>query len=209
MFKKMAISHNLYDVYSEEEYHRKCDINPTVMKELESSSAIQRDGYVYPVYANNVPFVSPGVKNYGIVLQYNHPQTEEEKKEYNSDNIIDFGNVTDCADMIRKTAEIQDADQSMLTKVNNITEFVEKEEDTPEFRLLKRALNQKGIDISAYKHRFSTEFSNDLRILTQCNSITFNKLRTIANAVDIDVELIMRDKPGCVNPIGEELRVKL
>lgn len=209
MFKKMAISRNLYDVYSEEEYNHKYNINPSTMRELESSSAIQRGEYVYPVISTNAPFVSPGVKNYGVVLQYNHPQTETEKEEYSSKHLIDFSHVTDCADMIRKTAEIQAADQSVLTKVNNITEFVEKEEDTPEFRLLKQALNQKCIDINSYKHRFESEFSNDLRILTQCNSITFNKLRTIANAVDMEVELVIKDKPGCANPIGEELRVKI
>jgi hypothetical protein len=34
-------------------------------------------------------------------------------------------------------------------------------------------------------------------------------MKAIAEASDIEVELIMRDKPGCANPIGEELRATI
>lgn len=206
----MPINRTLYDVFSEEEYNHRFNNQPEAMRELESSSAIEKGDYVYPLQNKNLPYTSPGVKNYGPVLVYTPPQTEEEKEIYSKKNMIDFeNNINSCADMIQRTAELQAAEQSILLKKGNITEFIVKDSDTPEFKLLKQALSQKNVDINSYKHRFQSEFSNDLRILTQSNSITFNKLRSIANATDIEVELVIRDKPGCVNPIGEELRTTI
>lgn len=207
MFKKMPINRTLYDVYDENEYNKRFNTQPQAMRDLESSSAVLKGDYVYPLQNPKLTYITPGVKNYGSVLEYQHPQTEEDKQMYNKSNMIDFdNNKTGCAGMIQRTAELAAAEHSILLKKDNVAEFVIREEDTPEFKLLKQALTQKNVDINSYKHRFQSEFSNDLRILTQSNSITFNKLRTIANATDIEVEIIIRDKPGCVNPIGEELR---
>lgn len=203
----MPINRSFYDVYDEREYNNRFNSQPSSMRELEPSSAIVKNDYVYPLQNPKTMYMSPGVKNYGPVLVYKHPETEEEKTIYSKNNMIDFeNNIHSCADMIKRTAELTAAEQSVLLKKGNVTEFIIKEEDSPEFKLLKKALNQKSVDINSYKHRFQSEFSNDLRILTQGNSITFNKLRTIANATDMEVEVIIRDKQGCVNPIGEELR---
>ena len=210
MFKKMPIGRTLYDVFTEDDYNKRFNTQPNAMRDLEQNSAIEKGNYVYPLQNPQTSYITPGVKNYGPVLEYHHPQTEEEKNTYNKSNMIDFeNNIHGCADMIQRTAELQAAEQSILLKKGNITEFVVKDDDTPEFKLLKQALTQKNVDITSYKHRFQSEFSNDLRILTQQNSITFNKLRAIAGATDMEVEIIIRDKPGCVNPIGEELRTTI
>lgn len=210
MFKKMPINRTLYDVYDENEYNKRFNAQPQAMRELEVNSAIVRGNYVYPLQNPKLNYITPGVKNYGPVLEYHHPQTDEEKDSYSTNRMIDFeNNIHGCADMIQRTAELAAAEQSILLKKDNVAEFIIKDDDTPEFKLLKKALTQKNVDINSYKHRFQSEFSNDLRILTQSNSITFNKLRTIANATDMEIEIIIRDRPGCVNPIGEELRTMI
>lgn len=207
MLKKMPIGKSLYDVYDESEYSKRFAAHPESMRELEPTSAIVRGDYVYPLQNPNLEYTTPGVKNYGPVLVYRQPSTPEEREDHSVKNMIDFEtNIHNCADMIQRASELAMAEQSILLKKDNITEFIIKDEDTPEFKLLKQALTQKNVDITSYKHRFQSEFSNDLRILTKGNSITFNKMRAIANATDMELELIIRDKPNCANPIGEELR---
>lgn len=209
MFKKIPINRMMYDVITEQEYDRRYKLNPETTRELETDFAIQNGDYVYPVQIPSSEYSSPGVKNYGPVMQYFHPKTEKEKEEYHIKNIIDFNNRDGCAGMIQKVAELAAAERTILTTKDNVTQFVIKEDDTPEFKLLKQALNQKAIDINSYRQRYQNNFSNDLRILVQGNSITFGKLKSIATASDMEVELVIRDKPGCVNPIGTELRTLL
>lgn len=75
-----------------------------------------------------------------------------------------------------------------------------------EMELLKRAICEKNIDINAYEHRFGGKFQNDKRLLTK-NSISIDKLKSTADALDMEVEIIIRDKKGNIpNPIGKELR---
>lgn len=210
MFRKMPIGRIMYDVYSEEEYNRRYNLNPETVRQFEYETAIQKGNFVYPLQNPNLIYTTPGVKNYGPVLRYQHPQTPEEQQAYHINNMIDLqNNPGGCIGMIQKTAQLAAAEQSILTNKDNVTQFVIKDDDAPEFKLLKQALNQKAIDINSYRQRYQSNFSNDLRILVQGNSITFGKLKSIANASDMEVELIIRDKPGCVNPIGEELHTML
>jgi hypothetical protein len=206
--RKAAIgSRNLYNVISEEEYLRRTQMNPEAMKEISSDMAIEKDGYIYPILNTGIKGSSVvGVKDYGPVLQYSHPTTEEDKETFSNSHIIDMQNKPDgIKGMIQRTAELDAAERTMLIDKDNISHFVVQEQDTPEFALLKQALNQKNIDMSSYRHRHGSDYSNNMRILTSGNSITFGKLRAIAEASDIEVEITMRDKPGCANPIGSVL----
>ena len=88
-----------------------------------------------------------------------------------------------------------------------VSASIDTEKDSPEFALLKDAINKKQVDIQAYRGKLGSDFSNDLRLLTSSNSITFNKMKEIGGALDISGELILRDKnPNVANPIGEEIR---
>ena len=206
--RKMPLGRSMFNVITEEDYMRRTATNPEAMKEMSSDMAIEKDGYVYPIINPNLRgYSSPGVRDYGAVIKYSRPKTEEERAEYSSDNIIDMqNNPNGIVGMIQKTAEFDAAERTMLICKDNITKFMIKDEDTPEFALLKQALNQKNIDMSSYKHRHGSDYSNNMRILTTADSITFGKMKAIAEASDIEVELIMRDKPGCANPIGSTLR---
>nr|DAI13139.1 MAG TPA: hypothetical protein [Caudoviricetes sp.] len=75
-----------------------------------------------------------------------------------------------------------------------------------EMELLKKAISAKNIDINAYEHRFGGKFQNDKRLLTK-NSISIDKLKSTADALDMEVEIIIRDKKGDIpNPMGTEFR---
>lgn len=206
--KKVPIKKQIYDVISEDEYARRVKLNPSITKELANETAIERDGYVYPLNSVSSPDVV-GVANEGIALRYSKPKTEEEKKIYSKDNIIDFDNTSNLREMIEKQAKLERAEKNILLSTGNIYTPLTKEEDTPEFALLKNAIRKKQIDIEAYKPRFGSDFSNNLRLVSTGNSITFNKLKTIASALDIEAELILRDKKGAANPIGQELHTIL
>ena len=206
--RKMPIGRSMFNVITEEDYMRRTATNPNAMKEMYLDMAIEKDGYVYPIINPNLRgYNSPGVRDYGNVIQYNRPKNDEERTTYSSSNIIDMqNNPNGIVGMIQKTAELDAAERTMLVCKDNITKFVIKEQDTPEFALLKQALNQKNIDMSSYKHRHGSDYSNNMRILTSADSITFGKMKAIAEASDIEVELVMKDKKGCANPIGSTLR---
>ena len=209
--RKMSIGRSMYDVVTVDEYIRRTDINPEAMQAMASDTAIEKNGYVYPIInagVRNSALV--GVRDYGGALRFSKPETEEEKQTHSADNIIDLNqNTNGVVGMIQKTAELEAAERTVLICKDNVTQFMVKPDDTPEFALLKKALNQKNIDMSSYRHRHGSDYSNNMRSLTTADSITFGKMKAIAEASDIEVELIMRDKPGCVNPIGEELRATI
>ena len=209
--RKMPIGKSMYDVLTLEEYYRKVALHPAAMAEMQADTAIENQGYVYPIINPNFKDSSMvGVRDYGPVLHFTKPQTPKDQAIYSTDNMIDFqNNPNGMQGMIQKTAELEAAERTVLINKDNVTEFVIKENDTPEFALLKKALNQKSIDMTSYRQRHGSDYSNNMRLLSTADSITFGKLKAIAAASDIEAELILRDKPGCVNPIGEELRTKI
>ena len=209
--RKMPIGRSMYDVLTVEENYRKIDAHPNAMTEMQEDTAIENQGYVYPIInPNNRDSSLVGVRNYGPVMQFSKPKTPEQEAKYSVSNMIDFqNNPNGMQDMIQKTAQLEAAERTVLINKDNITEFIIKEQDAPEFALLKKALNQKRIDMTSYRQRHGSDYSNNMRLLTSADSITFGKLKAIAAASDIEAEIILRDKPGCANPIGEELRTKI
>lgn len=208
--KKILIHKNILDVLPEDEYIRRSVMSSETNKDLADETAIEKDGYVYPVIIptqnmKEVPKVV-GVVDCGPCLIYNKPDNIEDKNNYSANKIIDFENTKNLKDMIQKTAELEKAEKSILIDKNNVYNITINEDDTPEFALLKQAINNKQIDIASYKNRLSDSFSNNIRLLTNGNGITFSKLRTFAQVFDLECELIIRDKENVVNPMGKELR---
>ena len=74
-------------------------------------------------------------------------------------------------------------------------------------RALKTAINEKHVDKAQYEDRFD-QFQNDMRLL-KGKSITLAKLISISSAFDIAVDLTLRDKPDCPNPMHREITVDL
>ena len=72
-------------------------------------------------------------------------------------------------------------------------------------KALKQAITDKHIDLDKYESRFGPNFNNDKRLLRK-NSITFGKLRSICDALDIRVTISIEDSaPDVPNPIGRTI----
>ena len=205
--KKMPIGRSIYDIITEEKYiERTSGTNSEeIKKELAGYTAIEKDNIVYPLLPSNSSKNTVGVKDFGNVLLYQKPETTEQQEQHSSSHIIDLSNNNEgIKGMIRRQAELEQAEKSILISKDNVTTFMIKEEDTPEMALFKEALNSKRIDMSSYRDRHGSDFSNNMRLLTSSNNITFGKMKAIAKASDIEIEIKFRDKPGCVNPMGTE-----
>ena len=209
--KTIFINKQMYDVITVEEYQRKKKINNEITRSMINESAIEDGDYVYPILpvTNDNKSNMVGVSDYGMLLKFNRPQTEEEKQMYNKDNVIDFEHSNSLKETIQKVAKLDSMEKTILINKDNIYNISVNENDTPEFALLKEAINRKQIDINSYKSRFDDSFSNNMRLLSTSNSITFGKMKAFADVFDLDLELTIKDKPGCVNPVGEVLHSKI
>lgn len=205
--KKAKIGRRILDVIDESEFIRRSSLNPDIVASLAEDTAIEKDGHVYPVtkqYSKDVT----GVTDLGKVLLYSLTEQDKNADEYKVENIIDFENVKSLQESINKQNQLMSAERTILVSPENIFTPVIKEEDTPEMKLLKQAICLKGIDLDNYKQRFGSDYNNDRRLFEQ-NSITFFKLKRLAEIMDMNVSLSLEDKPGAPNPIGEKLTIQI
>ena len=205
--KKAKIGRRILDVIDESEFIRRSSLNPDIVASLAEDTAIEKDWHVYPVtkqYSKDVT----GVTDLGKVLLYSLTEQDKSADEYKVDNVIDFENVKSLQESISKQNQLMSAERTILVSPENIFTPVIKEEDTPEMKLLKQAICLKGIDLDNYKQRFGSDYNNDRRLFEQ-NSITFFKLKRLAEIMDMNVSLSLEDKPGAPNPIGEKLTIQI
>lgn len=205
--KKAKIGRRILDVIDENEFIRRSSLNPDIVVSLAEDTAIEKDGHVYPVtkqYSKDVT----GVTDLGKVLLYSLTEQDKDTDEYKVENVIDFENVKSLQESISKQNQLMSAERTILVSPENIFTPVVKEEDTPEMKLLKQAICLKGIDLDNYKQRFGSDYNNDRRLFEQ-NSITFFKLKRLAEIMDMNVSLSLEDKPGAPNPIGEKLTIQI
>ena len=73
----------------------------------------------------------PGIYPGPVICKYVDPE-EEEREKYSSNNIIDFTNVESIKDVIEKQNKLKNAENSILTTVDNV--FIPRidENDAPE-----------------------------------------------------------------------------
>ena len=207
--RKINIGKKIYDVISQEEFIRRSNANPEAMNNLADDTAVECHGQVYPITTTYSKDNMAVMKCGPSCLLYSNPDNFPNKEQYDSKNIIDFENVQGgLAEKIKVAAKLEAAERSVLISKDNIYQVAIKEDDTPEMKLFKTALNKKSVDILSYKPRFSSDYSNDVRVI-QGNSITFGKLKKLADIFDMDVEMTIKDKKGAANPIGETLHTKI
>lgn len=201
--KKIINKRRILDVIDENEYHRRVSYNKENKNIMAEDTAIEKNDYVYPIN-NQFTKEVPGVYDAGPVLVYTRPNESNNDSGYNPKNIIDFNNVSSLKQSIEIQNKLDKAERSVLVTPDNIYIPLSKENDTPEMKLFKEAVTRKKIDIDSYKQRFGAGFNNDKRSFND-SSITFFKLKRIADILDMDITLTIKDKPGAPNPIGESL----
>ncbi len=206
-FKKIVIDGKNMSVVSIDEFNRMYK-----NKSLDTDIAVEfNDDYVLPYskHIKTTPCAIPGDLFVRGVL----PTTEEDKEKYSTKRVVNFSSSSSFKDVLNNVYKIKEEKNAGLTIVNDCLHLDIYEEDTPELRIIKQAINDKHIDPDSYKNKFpsSSDFNNDMRALKSSSnhSISFFKAKRILNSFDIDGEFIIRDKKDAVNPIGKEYSIKL
>lgn len=128
--------------------------------------------------------------------------------EYTVGNIMTFpvDDGIDIKDILKENEESRDLiyEQISTSTADNVFHPVITGNETAEMKILKDAIEAKGIDINKYESRFNGKFQNDKRLLNK-DTISLDKLKGIAEALDMEVEMSIRDKDeSVINPMNEE-----
>ena len=199
--KKMQINNKIYNVVTMSEY--------VATQELydEKFTAIQDHGIVLPIKQKTD--VGPGyyIQSDSMVHTIIKPP-EQDINKYSESNIIDYNNAKSIGDIMKNNNMLRDIQSEFITDDENILNLKITDDDTPEMKALKTAINYKQADKSQYEDRFD-QYQNDMRLLTKGTSITLGKLISICSVFDISAELVLRDKEGAPNPMNTEISIDL
>lgn len=201
---KLKIGNTLYDVISYDEFKRNHD---SYMKFI-GSVAISYNGLAYPLRSAND--IRPGLYCEWPLCFFKPPFGQEIIAMYNMNNAINFSEAKNYAEVIEAHERYTNSERAILTTIDNITVPEIGPTDTPAMWALKKAIISKKIDLDKYDYRFGSEnYANDKRLLKR-DSITLPKLKTYADALDIEIEMTLKDRDANVpNPMGKPITVKI
>lgn len=202
---RCVINGQMYDLLNYEEFSKQQvhAPNTAIIEEIDGSTIVLPDRGEYSPQS-----INPGIYSAGCIDMVIYPN-ENNIKNYIPSKIIDMSNNTPMKEMLEKKEIMARLDEPWITSPDNITQFNINEEDKPEMKLLKSALNKKKIDIDKYGARFGDNFPNDKRQLKN-NSATLNIIKRFCDHLDMEALLTLRDKNSNVpNPIGEEITISL
>lgn len=198
--KKIELGRKLYNVCDIDEYTENQEVyNP-------KSTALIVGDKVLPVRSSIES--SPGVYFQKNAMVANIIKPKDSDSQYDIDNMIDLSKPKDIGEVIEKNKLIRDIQSDlMVSGKDNIFCLSISQQDTPEMKALKQAINLKRVDKRSYESRFS-QFQNDMRLL-KGTSITLSKLIGICDGFDISCILTLKDKDGAANPMLEEISLDL
>ena len=199
--KKAEIDGRLYNITTMDEFTDHPDLyNPKF-------TAIERPGENVLPIRNRTTDSGPGIY-YQQGAMVSIVEKPNNKKDYSVDKIIDFTNTKSIGEVFEKQQIIRDIQDEIMTTSDNVLCLKIGEKDTPEMKALKTAINSKRIDTKQYEDRFD-QFQNDMRLL-KGNSITLGKLISISNALDISVDITLRDRDNSTpNPMNQTIVIDL
>lgn len=205
--KKVSLEGKILDVVSQDMYGN----GNTIYKNTSSAvEMIGPDGHVYILPVRNQTDDRPGIYDAGAIYFSRYP-SEEEKDNYLKDNlnIIDHNDTQSMSEFLEKQKQLRNIEEEILTDIDSVFVPPLLENDTAEMRALKEAVIAKQCDISKYQQRFEDNYLNDRRIF-KTNKISMGKMISIGDKLDMEIELIIRDKnPEVANPMGTEIHAIL
>lgn len=197
--KKMKIYNKMYEVTTQEDFMKSPNNFPSGIV------AVHVQDQVLPF--RGAGGVTPGF--YATEIASYAIMDDQENSQYSDKNILDFDSCKNYKDLIEMNHSLKSLENEILASNSNLYVPKINEDDTPEMIGLRQAIIEKKIDIDSYQDRFGASFNNDKRILNNANSITFQKLKSVATNLDMDVTLTISDKDGCPNPIGRDIVIPL
>lgn len=198
--KKARINNQLYTAVEKEEYIKCPDIYPI------ATTAIEMNGKVIPLI-NKTDRENSGVYFGGAILEYRGNVNQFDKSNI---ELIDLSDAKSMKELIRKQERVKDINKSILESADDIYVPTFFETDTAEMRIFKEGIVAKQICLKNYANAIEestgSTFNNDRRLIEK-DSITFSKMKGLATAFDMEIELIIRDKsPNVPNPMNKEFR---
>lgn len=200
-FKRAEVNGILCDVVSIEQYTQNKDAY------FRKSTVIDCGDVILPIIDSQ----STGP---GIVVRNNYafseviPPSMEDADKYSANRIIDFSDAKSIGEVMKKQEMVRQLENDILTDPDSIFTPKVNQDDHPVMTGLKEAVIAKHIDLDKYEPRFGSNYPNDKRLFSK-NKISLPMFERLTGGLDIDVEMILRDKPGCANPMNKEIHIFL
>lgn len=203
--KNTIIDDKLFTVIDTNTYYKNVELYHSTDVAIE----MEKNGIKYVLPIRSLNDNRPGVYgNMGKYLfEYKLPETEEDINKYDSSKmeIIDHSNIANMSEYISKRKQLRDMEAGMLTEIDKVFAPPIEDGDKAEMIALKTAIGLKNCDINKYESRFGPNFLNT-KSLFKKNSISMNKLIYVADSLDMEVEIKIRDKNNNVpNPMNDEV----
>lgn len=204
--KNAAVDGKMLDIVTPEMYGS----NKALYANTKTAIELEHDGKRYAMPYRNQTDDRPGIYDAGSIYFIKYPeQSEADKYDMDKLDVIDSANSSGMKEYLSKRQQLRDIESEILTDIDNVFIPSIGQNDTPEMKAMKQATILKSCDINKYAQRFGDNFLNDKRIFKGA-SITMNKMISIAQNLDMEVELIIRDKnPEVPNPMGKEVHAIL
>lgn len=207
--KRAKVENKLLDVIPVDSYRKDLYGNNNTAVEVEYNG----DHYILPVRSSSDD--RPGLYDIGAISFLKYPEdcsdADIKKEDYLYDHVpvYDFSSATGINDVLNTQAQIRGMEADLLTDIDSVYRCVRHSDDSPEMTALKDAIDMKSCDLNKYSQRYGENYLNDKRIL-KGKDITLKKLVAHAQNLDMEVELIIRDKSDDVpNPMGSEVKTIL
>lgn len=205
--KSTTVDGKLTNIISKEKYaavYKNLFDNPSEFSNM-SLEVQDQDGneFILPFRGKNDG--RPGIYPDGVVYFINYPK-DIENSEYNVKNldILDFSDVKNINQFLDKTNQVREMENNILSDPDEIFMVQIDQDDTPQMKVMKEAVNLKRCDLDKYALRAGANHLNNKRIL-RGNDITIKKMVEICEYLDMEIELTIRDKSGNIaNPMGKE-----
>lgn len=202
--KRAKIDDKILDVVSYETYAA----NPELYQNTNTAVEMEAYGQQYVLPCRGISDDRPGLYPIGNTMDIVR-RPSDDMVEYQPQNVIDFSQVSNMADMISKQSQLRNLEEEILTNPDDIFVPLIREDDSPEMVGLKQAVISKNIDLNKYAQRLGSNYANDKRIFKDKKTTLFKMIR-ICDALDIEVSLTFKDKTSSVpNPMGKEVNVVL
>ena len=210
-FSKGVLNGTVYDILTPEEYIKYKTVEDTSFENLAVMTKYNGEDIILPViadkeYTDNVN--TPGVYLGGPLSIYKYPKPQDINK-YKPTKMVTFSNNDTMEQLLEKNEVLSAFDQPWVTATDSTTICQINETDQPEMVAIKSALNAKHVDFDSYASRFGPNFPNNKRQLKN-SSATLKFIKTFCEALDLDAELILKDKNAKVpNPMNKVIHVSL
>lgn len=172
-----------------------------------NGTAYQKGKYVYPYRGKYVSSDKKKVGMYsdGDEFVFIKPFGQNTRNIYSISNIYKI-DIDSIHDIINDEGVIETDTDIIMGETDSMFSPLIMEDDNPLQVLIKKALQDKKIDLKHYKNRFSdsSKMSNCKSALFNHGKMSFEKFVTWADVLDLDMEIIINDKKNSANPMNNE-----